>query len=364
MASIRLTSTHLNSKADIIGSITGVASVVFQGVPLFRNAIVELLTSLPDIEPKFSNSVGQDSNYVTRPLLEEDIEKVSRKVISEKRGEYTIIVGPKGGGKSSVVARVFGGKKGVIFIKISHLDSSSSFLAKLMATCGKIVEERLPLGVEVLIPVIKEAAKRNGGVPVTVILEVERDSSSQDALASVKCIAKKLAVAANVIVILSEANAGLAFGDDKRQQFIWVDELLSEEAERYARKINPNVSMADLELVFENVGKLPLDIGLSMDALADGSKSAAEIVDWAVGAALDDLNSFPHQQIIAALKAFPDGVRASKFKGVENKGVSLAIPKDVAVAMKKVGAIVYHLPSREYRLATRAHRAAMLLYEL
>ena len=59
----------------------------FKVFPLFRNAIVELLTSLPDIEPIFSNSVGQDSNYVTRPLLEEDIEKVSRKVISEKRGE-------------------------------------------------------------------------------------------------------------------------------------------------------------------------------------------------------------------------------------------------------------------------------------
>ena len=61
-----------------------------------------------------------------------------------------------------------------------------------MATCGKIVDERLPLGVEVLIPVIKEAATRNKGVPVTVILEVETGSSSQDALAFVKYIAKNL----------------------------------------------------------------------------------------------------------------------------------------------------------------------------
>ena len=73
---------------------------------------------------------------------------------------------------------------------------------------------------------------------------------------------------------------------------------------------------------------------------------------------------FPHQQIIAALKASPDGVRASTFRGVKNERVELAIPKQVAVAMKEVGGIVYHLPSREYRLATRAHRAAMLLYEL
>ena len=93
-ANIRLTSAHLNSKEDLIASITGVSSVVLQAFPLFRNGIVDLLTSLPDIQPKFSDSVGLDSNYVTHPLLEEKIERVSKEVISEKRGEYTIIVGP------------------------------------------------------------------------------------------------------------------------------------------------------------------------------------------------------------------------------------------------------------------------------
>ena len=222
----------------------------------------------------------------------------------------------------------------------------------------------MPLGVQILIPVIREAAKRNKGVPVTVILEVETGSSSQDALAFVKYIAKKLAVAANVIIILSEANAGLEFGDDRRQKFIWVDEMSSEEAERYARKIIPNVSKADLELVFENIGKLPLDIGLVMDDLAEGSMLAAEIVNREVGRALSALNMFHHQQIIAALKGSLDGVPAGAFRGVENKGVNLATPGEVAVAMKQVNGIVYHLPSGEYRLATRAHRAAMLLYEL
>jgi hypothetical protein len=46
-----------------------------------------------------------------------------------------------------------------------------------------------------------------------------------------------------------------------------------------------------------------------------------------------------------------------------DKGVDLELPKEVAVAMKDVGAIVYHLPSLEYRLATRAHKTAMLKYD-
>ena len=117
-------------------------------------------------------------------------------------------------------------------------------------------------------------------------------------------------------------------------------------------------------MVFENISKLPLDIGLVMDDLAEGSMSAAEIVERAVDAALDDLVAFPHKEIIDALKGSPDGVRKRAFGGVISKGVELAIPQDVAVAMKKVNGILYHLPSREYRLATRAHRSAMLLYGL
>ena len=60
---------------------------------------------------------------------------------------------------------------------------------------------------------------------MTLVLEAERGRFSPEVLDSVECIAKQLAIAANVILILSEANAGLNSGDDDRQQFIWVDEM-------------------------------------------------------------------------------------------------------------------------------------------
>ena len=88
--------------------------------------------------------------------------------------------------------------------------------------------------------------------------------------------------------------------------------------------------------------------------------TAADYIETTLLAAEEDLAGFTHQPILKALKASPDGVRTANFKGVKNEGVNLAEPKQVAVAMKMRNAIVYHLPSGEYRLASRAHRTALL----
>jgi hypothetical protein len=107
------------------------------------------------------------------------------------------------------------------------------------------------------------------------------------------------------------------------------------------------------------VGTLPLDVRDFAVALGSGD-TAADYIEAALLAAEADLAGFTHKPILKALKASPDGVRTMKFDGVEHKGVNLAEPKEVAVAMKKRNAIVYHLPSGEYRLASRAHRTALL----
>ncbi len=107
------------------------------------------------------------------------------------------------------------------------------------------------------------------------------------------------------------------------------------------------------------MGTLPSDIRVFAVALGSGD-TAADYIEAALCRADDDLCSFAHPQILEELKKSPDGVRRKQFKGVEHKGVNLAEPKEVAVAMKKRNAIVYHLPSGEYRLASRAHRTALL----
>jgi hypothetical protein len=73
----------------------------------------------------------------------------------------------------------------------------------------------------------------------------------------VKSAAKKLATVANVIVVLSEANDALVFGDDMRQKFIWVDGMTHDEAATYAKKLFPAVADLELELFFDKVKTFP-----------------------------------------------------------------------------------------------------------
>ena len=107
------------------------------------------------------------------------------------------------------------------------------------------------------------------------------------------------------------------------------------------------------------MGTLPLDVGAFAIALGRG-QLADDYIEAALRAARRDLAGFLHKPILKALKESPDGVSTDLFDGIEHKGVNLAQPKQVAVAMKEQAAIVYHLPSGEYRLATRAHRTALL----
>ena len=73
-----------------------------------------------------------------------------------------------------------------------------------------------------------------------------------------------------------------------------------------------------------------------------------------------DLSAFTHEPILEALKLSPDGVSTDMFRGIESEGMNLAEPKDVALAMQKRQVIVYHHPSGEYRMASRAHRTALI----
>ena len=107
------------------------------------------------------------------------------------------------------------------------------------------------------------------------------------------------------------------------------------------------------------MGTLPLDVRDFAVALRSGD-TAADYIEEILCAAERDLTGFTHKPILKALKSSPDGVSTMKFDDVEHKGVNLAQPKEVAVAMKKANAIVYHLPSGEYRLASRAYRTALL----
>ena len=305
------------------------------------------------------NNVGDGFNYITRPLLENRILKASEQSLEDKGGVYTIIVGAKGAGKTSAVARALHGKKGVVALLVSDTDTPESIILQLVNQCGIGAKQGLRIHLDELGVILLKAAEIREGRPITIVFQVERSSTSLPLLLLIKNLTKYFAVYASVIIVVPEANAGLAFQNDPRQQIVWVDEMDIEEAEKFARKLHPGVSDADLKLLFDKVGKLPSNILLSMTDLKEGIP-AAQIVEEAVAAAEKDLVAFTLEPILTALKATPDGVNVSAFNGVYYEGVYLAEPKDVAVAMKETNSVVYHMPSYEYRPASRAHRTALM----
>jgi hypothetical protein len=211
--------------------------------------------------------------YVNRPALENDILQVYNTSFAMKIiGAYTIVVGSKGAGKSYATSHVLDKKPGVLYVKVTQAETSSALIIKLLEASGQVLSKNMNMGVDVLYPVLEQVAL--AGHPITIVFEVERGGgvSSEELLYMVKSTAKELAHVANVIIVLSEANAGLAFGDDRRQEFIWVDGMTHEEATTFAKKVFPAVADHDLEVFFDKVSifrnngiyKLPIHSNYSM----------------------------------------------------------------------------------------------------
>jgi len=233
-----------------------------------HEAFKQMSFSLSKARPKFSEEVGPSSD-LSRPSIEKKVLDVFEKK-SLQSGTYFVMYGPKGAGKSSLVARVLGDKTGVAKISISQGDTTSSILAKVCKMCGQTSIESSDL--DDFTAVLRGAWEKREGNPITVVFEVERGSSSPEVLSLVKHVAKSFALNANVLIVLSEANAVLGFGDDQRQKFIWVNEMSRAEAEAFVKKRVPSISTEDFNRFVDSIGTLPLSLTMLCDALLAGQQ--------------------------------------------------------------------------------------------
>ena len=238
---------------DMISAAAATLSAMVAVQPFAENFRKRLETKLPTAKVEFP-ILASYQYYVNRTLLEERILQVYEARLEDRLGGYTIIVGSKGTGKSFATAHVLNNQPRVLYLKVNQADTESSLLHRLLKDCGVPIKGSIDVGLDAIIPSLLQVAKVGDGLMVTIVLEVERGSSSDGLLKMLQSTAKELALAANVIIILSEANAGLAFGDDPRQNFIWVDGMTDVEATVFAKKVFPAVIDHDLESFFEKVG--------------------------------------------------------------------------------------------------------------
>jgi len=313
-----------------------------------------LSNSLADVKLK-NQDLPDSSYYVARPALEAKILAVYDKTFLVS-GSYCIVYGVKGAGKTSAVKRVLNDKAGVVLVQVSESDTVESIMVKIFEACGEVVDPAARLSK--ILGALKAAKEKREGRPVTVLFEVERGSSSPTELSLVKHTAKEFALYANVLIVLSEANTVLGFGDDSRQNFILVEEMTREEAEQYVKKCAPSISSEDFNKFANKCGTRPLSLVKFCDAVLAG-ESVDEHIAKVVDSARGDLEAFIHTPIIAALKKSPGGVLSGSFDGVKHEGVLLSEPKLVAPAMKVRNTIVYDFEAGEYKLFSKAHQTAL-----
>jgi hypothetical protein len=268
-------------------------------------------------------------------------------------------------------------------LKVTSAESKDQILSKVMKEL--IGKELGPSGL--LLNDCVEAVRNNASVvfqmskgdeqkvakytPI-VIFDVERAGSTDQVqgVQAVRSIAKKLAQYCYCFVVLSEANAILQFGRDRRRErYVLVGDFSEEEAVDFLQKLDSKLDLPlsenhvalgkDLRYVFDTVGAHPA----TMLNLHDSESPVADFVTNLLAEARLDLVAFPHQAILKALKEHPGGVEPEYFKKQKDEGVDLSDPHAVGVAMKHSNAILYDMKERKYKVMSKAHAMALSNYE-
>jgi hypothetical protein len=233
----------------------------------------------------------------------------------------------------------------------------------LQALSTEILGEGYPTINEKKMVDVLNNAKVEGRLP-TLIFEIERGKSDEQTacIDNVRSLCKQFAVCSNCIIILSETNAVLVFGQDKsREEIILVPELTQGEALDFfrTRKV-VDVNATEMIRLFDNVGTNAADL----EFFLNGAESVDEFIADRMGDARLSLVEFPFKPILKALKEHPEGVSPGFFNNEQCEGVDMSNPVAVGVGMKTAqsNAVFYDLIECVYKLNSHALGVALRSY--
>ena len=207
-------------------------------------------------------------------------------------------------------------------------------------------------------------AKVDGRLP-TLIFETERGkyAEQRSCIESVRSLCKQFAVCSNCIIILSETNAVLVFGQDPaREKIILVPELTQVQALEFIRaRKGIYVDEKEMMHLFDNVGTN----AAGLFSFLNKDMSVDEFIAEKMESAKDDLIAFPFQPILKALKEHPEGVSPRYFNKEKCEGVDMSNAIAVGAFMKAAESNVVYLDMNKkvYKLNSYALRVALRSYE-
>jgi hypothetical protein len=317
-----------------------------------------------DIQHSSTNSIEvcelvRNKSYIHRPALEEKITSILYRETPSKK--YFVVYGPKGVGKSVLIDKCVEGKKGVVKVLISSVFEKRGILqvlsTKLVGEGAKAVNE------EEMVNILGNA-KVDGRLP-TLIFEIERGQGAEQkaCINNVRSLCKQFAVCSNCIIILSETNAVLEFGQDTdREEIILVPELTRDEALEFVRTRRKGIAVNEEDMVrlFENIGTT----AATLEAFLNESMSVDEFIAEKMAKAKRDLVAFPFKPILKALKEHPEGVPPAYFNNEKCKGVDMSNPVAVGGVMKAAqsNVVFFDMKQGVYKLNSHTLEVALRSY--
>jgi hypothetical protein len=229
------------------------------------------------------------SSFVKRPLLENLVNRILK---ATPDGTYTVVYGAKGVGKSMLLDNMVSGQRGVVKLIVTSVKNKDEIVALLLL---ELLGENASQGWFTASKMV-DAVRKCKVVP-TFIFDVERGGSPDQVqgIQAVRSLCKLFAPFSQYIVILSEANAVLEFGKDvSREEFVFVDELTTEEATEMLKNMNVQLSTSQQQDLFQTIGTNPAMLIKLHKKLNAGLPLEDFVKDYLLFAT-EDLVAFPHE---------------------------------------------------------------------
>ena len=301
---------------------------------------------------------SRSSDFIACPKIQEIVNEALT-YESLRAGSYTIVYGPSGIGKTELVDHTAIGKKGVVKVTLSTTSTNANVVQSLT---NELLGETRSYNADFIdIDLYIETIRKCGIIP-TIIFDVDCSGSNDKVLYGVRKLSKELARYCRCIIVLSDANAVLLFGIDfPSVDYIYVDEMERNEAKQLLERFNTNLTEAEMDYVFTNIGTSPLTLLLLVGRVSP-TYSVNDYVAYVLRRARAQLVAFRHQPILKALKDNPEGVSPRYFRKLEDEGADLSNPLSVRPAMIAANVIVYRTELDKYVLKSTAHRTALKSY--
>jgi energy-coupling factor transporter ATP-binding protein EcfA2 len=342
--------------------VIGIISVFIILYPNMRLIVADVVYLHSVTVPMIARGLGSATpslspHFIPRPALQQ---QVLDRLLQEPDGSYTLVYGPRGSGKSTLMSNTLAGRKATATIRVKEASSTASIMNQISKCCG------VPLSVDDDgFTLALKRTRAYSGTPPTIVFDVERRKSYLEtdfAFDAIRSLAKDAAEVAHVFIALSETDTVMQFGSDMhREKYIFVGEMHEDEADALITNTTSKLSLEDRHSVFANIGT---NAALLRNFIGEVPKmSVEEFINFKMLQAEEGFAAFPHRNLVAKMKERGNiTIKEVRSLQLKDGNIELWDYKSVGPGMKVSEAIIYRMELFSFEFMSTAHwRAARSL---